>query len=51
MLDEPTPLTPDAEMPCSVRLIQDDSPMGKHNKDLHGFDPERLTPKICTEGY
>jgi hypothetical protein len=49
MLEEPTPLTPDAEMPCLVRLIQDDSPMGKHNKDLHGFDPERLTPKICTE--
>ncbi len=49
MLEEPTPLTPDAEMPCLVRLIQDDSPMGKHNKDLHGFDPERLTPRICTE--
>ena len=49
MLDEPEPLTPDAEMPCLVRLIQDDSPMGKHNKDLHGFDPERLTPRICTE--
>ena len=49
MLDKPTPLTPDAEMPCLVRLIQDDSPMGKHNKDLHGYDPEGLTPKICTE--
>ena len=49
MLDKPTPLTPDAKMPCLVRLIQDDSPMGKHNKDLHGFDPERLAPKICTE--
>ncbi|HHV03493.1 MAG TPA: hypothetical protein GXX64_06235, partial [Bacteroidales bacterium] len=49
MLEEPVPLTPDAEMPCLVRLIQDDSPMGKHNKDLHGFDPERLTPRICTE--
>lgn len=32
MLEEPTPLTPDAEMPCLVRLIQDDSPMGRHNK-------------------
>ena len=49
MLDKPTPLTPETEMPCLVRLIQDDSPMGKHNKDLHEFDPERLTPRICTE--
>lgn len=32
MLDKPTPLTPDAKMPCLVRLIQDDSPMGRHNK-------------------
>lgn len=32
MLDKPTPLTPEAEMPCLVRLIQDDSPMGRHNK-------------------
>ena len=49
MLEEPVPLTLDAEMPCLVRLMQDDSPMGKHNKDLHGFDTGRLTPKICTE--
>ncbi|MDY0387936.1 MAG: hypothetical protein RBT65_12590 [Methanolobus sp.] len=49
MLEEPVPLTPETEMPCLVRLIQDDSPMGKHNKDLHAFDPKRLTPKICTE--
>lgn len=49
MLDKPTPLTPDAEMPCLVRLIQDDSPIGKHNKDSHAFNPGRLTPKICTE--
>lgn len=49
MLEEPVPLTPDAEMPCLVHLIHDDSPMGKHNKDLHGFDSGRLTPKICTE--
>ena len=46
MLEEPVPLTPDAEMPCLVRLIQDDSPMGKLNKDLHA---KVLTPKICTE--
>ncbi|MDD2314375.1 MAG: hypothetical protein PHX12_05865 [Proteiniphilum sp.] len=46
MLEEPTPLTPDAEMPCLVRLIQDNSPMGKLNKDLHA---KVLTPKICTE--
>ncbi len=32
MLDKPEPLTPDAEMPCLVRLIQDDSPMGMFNK-------------------
>ena len=32
MLDKPVPLTPDAEMPCLVRLIQDDSPMGMYNK-------------------
>jgi len=32
MLEEPVPLTPDAEMPRLVRLIQDDSPMGRYNK-------------------
>ena len=32
MLDKPVPLTPDAKMPCLVRLIQDDSPMGMYNK-------------------
>jgi hypothetical protein len=35
MLDEPVPLTPDAKMPCLVRLIQDDSPMGKYNQDMY----------------
>jgi len=49
MLEEPVPLTPDTEMPCLVRLIQDDSPMGLHNKDMFGYDPERLKPRICTE--
>ncbi len=34
MLEEPTPLTPDAEMPCLVRLIQDDSPMGRYNREV-----------------
>lgn len=34
ILDKPVPLTPDAEMPCLVRLIQDDSPMGKYNQDM-----------------
>lgn len=34
MLEEPVPLTPDAEMPCLVRLIQDNSPMGLRNKDV-----------------
>jgi hypothetical protein len=38
MLDKPVPLTPDAEMPCIVRLIQDDSPMGKYNQDAAYFD-------------
>jgi len=33
MLEEPVPLTSDAEMPCLVRLIQDDSPMGRNNKN------------------
>ena len=49
MLEEPVPLTPDAEMPRLIRLIQDDSPMGLHNKDMFGYDPERLKPRICTE--
>lgn len=35
---EPEPLTPDAEMPCLVRLIQDDSPMGRYNRDAAYFD-------------
>ena len=30
--NEIVPLTPDAEMPCLIRLIQDDSPMGRYNK-------------------
>ena len=47
MLEEPVPLTPDAEMPCLVRLIQDDSPMGRLN--LYAYDAKELTPKICTE--
>ena len=33
MLEEPVPLTPEAKMPCLVRLIQDDSPMGRNNKN------------------
>ncbi len=38
MLEEPTPLTPDAEMPCLVRLIQDDSLMGRYNRDASYSD-------------
>lgn len=38
MLDEPVPLTPDAEMPCLVRLIEDDSPMGRFNRDASYSD-------------
>ena len=37
MLDKPVPLTPDAEMPCLVRLIQDDSPMGKYNQSYSEY--------------
>ena len=33
----PVPLTQDAELPCLVRLIADDSPMGLHNKQTHSF--------------
>jgi len=40
MLDEPTPLTPDAEVPCLTRLIQDDSRMGMFNRDTK---PSRLS--------
>ena len=29
MLDKPVPLTPDAKMPCLVRMIQDDTMLGK----------------------
>ena len=32
MLEKPEPLTKDAKFPCLVRLIQDDSPMGRMNK-------------------
>ena len=32
MLEQPILLTPDAKFPCVVRLIQDDSPMGRYNK-------------------
>lgn len=38
MLDKPVPLTPDAEMPCLVRLIQDDSLMGRYNRDASYSD-------------
>lgn len=38
MLDKPTPLTPETEMPCLVRLIQDDSPMGKHEEKVYFCD-------------
>lgn len=32
MLEKPIPLTKEAKFPCIVRLIQDDSPMGRYNK-------------------
>ena len=37
---EIVPLTPDAEMPCLIRLIQDDSRMGMFNRDTK---PSRLS--------
>ncbi len=37
MLEKPVPLTPDAQFPCLVRLIQDDSPMGRYNKWNHDY--------------
>ncbi len=33
MLDDPVPLAPDSKLPCLVQLIQDDSPMGRNNKN------------------
>ncbi len=32
LMTEPVPLTEDAKFPCVVRLIQDDSPMGRYNQ-------------------
>ena len=37
MLDKPVPLTPDAKMPVLVRLIQDDSPMGRYNQSYSEY--------------
>ena len=37
MLDKPVPLT-DAEMPCIIAFIQDDSPMGRYVKQCWGHD-------------
>lgn len=47
MLEEPVPLTDDAKMPCLVRLIQDDTMLGKANKiNCH---PDTLAQKrICS---
>ena len=38
MLDKPVPLTKDAEMPCIIAPIQDDSPMGRYVKQCWGHD-------------
>ncbi|MDY0387937.1 MAG: hypothetical protein RBT65_12595 [Methanolobus sp.] len=38
MLDKPVPLTADAELPCLIRPIQDDSPMGRYVKQCWGHD-------------
>lgn len=38
MLDKPVPLTADAELPCLIRPIQDDSPMGRYVQQCWGYD-------------
>ena len=48
MLEEPVPLTTDAELPCLVRLIQDDTMLGKANKRSYHSDTIRLKI-VCTE--
>lgn len=48
MLDKPVPLTPDAKMPCLVRMIQDDTMLGKANKSI--YHPDKLAQrKICSK--
>ena len=44
MLEEPVPLTDDAELPVLVRLIQDDTMLGKANK--RSYRPDTLAKKI-----
>jgi len=44
MLEEPVPLTDDAELPVLVRLIQDDTMLGKANK--RSYHPDTLAQKI-----
>ena len=44
MLEEPVPLTDDAELPVLVRLIQDDTMLGKANK--RSYHPDTLAKKI-----
>lgn len=34
---EPEPLTDKSQFPCVVRLIQDDSPMGKYNQSYSEY--------------
>jgi hypothetical protein len=47
MMDKPEPLTKDAKFPCLVRLIQDDSPMGRMNKRAYPID--RISPFIAVD--
>jgi hypothetical protein len=47
MLDKPVPLTADAEMPCLVRLIQDDTMLGRTNKRIYRQD-ELAQKIICS---
>ena len=48
MLDKPVPLTDDAELPVLVRMIQDNTMLGKANKSI--YHPDKLAQrKICSK--
>jgi len=47
MLEKPIPLTTDAKFPCVVRLIQDDSPMGRLNRRHRDTNIKQDIKYIC----
>ena len=47
IMTEHVPLTPEAKFPCVVRLIQDDSPMGRLNKRNRSTNIEQDIKYIC----